>query len=230
MRALDVMTRTVITVLPETTVRAAAQLFAENHISGAPVVEIDGSVIGIVTEGDLLRRIETGTETRRRSWWLEFLASTRDLATIYIKENARLVKDVMTPDVVSVNDTTPLHETADMMERHRVKRVPVMSDGKLVGIVSRANLVRALASATQGFFPTFSESDQDIREAIIRELSGRRWALHAENVIVNDGVVHLWGVISSAEQGRAMCVAAENVPGVKGVESHMDFPPIVPAM
>jgi len=212
--------------LPETTVRAVAQLFAENHISGAPVVDASGCVIGMVTEGDLLRRVETGTETRR-SWWLEALASSRDLAATYIKENARSVKDVMTPDVVSVTDTTPLYETADVMERHGIKRVPVMSDGKLVGIVSRANLIRALASATQGFFPTFSESDRDIREAILRDLSGHRWASSAEHVIVNDGIVHLWGVISSVEQGRAMCVATENVPGVKEVQNHMDFPVVI---
>jgi osmotically-inducible protein OsmY len=123
---------------------------------------------------------------------------------------------------------TPLQEIAEVMERHRIKRVPVLSDGKLVGIVSRANLVRALASAAQGSSSTFSQSDQDIRESIVRELSGRRWALPAENVIVNDGIVHLWGFIGSEEEGRAMCVAAENVPGVKSVESHLDFPAVIP--
>jgi CBS domain-containing protein len=147
MRACDIMTKTVLTVTPETLVRDAARLFADNHISGAPVLDDERHLVGILTEGDLLHRTETGTQSRRRSWWLEFFASTRDLASTYIKENARLVKDVMTTDVVTVSEGVPIAEIADLLERCRIKRVPVVYDGKLLGIVSRANLVKALASA-----------------------------------------------------------------------------------
>ena len=230
MRALDVMTKAVITVKPDMAVREAARLFGENHISGAPVVDDEGRVIGMLTEGDLLHRTETGTQARRRSWWLEFFASTKDLATVYIKENARLVKDVMTTDVISVKETTPVSEIADLMERHSIKRVPVMYDGELLGIVSRANLVKALASLPQESSVVASDHDQSIREAVIQELNGHRWAAPAENVIVTDGMVHLWGIVTSLEQARAMCVAAEKVPGVKGVEDHTTFPVPHPAM
>src|ERR1700732_3264587 len=126
MRALDVMTRTVITANPETPRREAARVFAEDHISGAPVVDDEGRLLGMITEGDLLHRTETGTQARRRSWWLEFFLSTRDLSSTYIKENARLVKDVMTCKVISVKETTPVREVADLLERRRIKRVPVL--------------------------------------------------------------------------------------------------------
>lgn len=230
MRALDVMTRAVITVKPETSVREAAALFAENHISGAPVVDDEGRLIGMITEGDLIHRIETGTQTRRRSWWLDFFSSTRDLAATYIKENARSVRDVMTEKVISVREGTPVSEIADLLERHRIKRVPVVYDGELLGIVSRANLVKALASVPKETASAQPDADEAIRNAVLRELANHRWALTAENVIVNAGTVHLWGVVTSVEQARAMCVAAENVPGVKGVEDHTDFPVVIPAM
>ena len=230
MRAIDVMTKAVITVRPGATVQEAARVFSENHISGAPVVDDEGRVLGMITEGDLLHRVETGTQGRRRSWWLEFFASTRSLAATYIKENARLVKDVMTNPVISVKETTPIREIADLLERHRIKRVPVLYDGELLGIVSRANLVKALASVTEDFSVALSNSDQALREAVLSELGGHRWAVPAENVIVNEGIVHLWGVVTSVEQARAMCIAAEQVPGVKRVEDHTDFPMMIPAM
>jgi CBS domain-containing protein len=224
MRALDIMTRRVITVNPETPVREAARVFAENHISGAPVVDDEGRLLGMITEGDLLHRSETGTQARRRSWWLEFFSSTRDLAATYIKENARLVKDVMTVEVIYVKETTPVSEVADLMERHRIKRVPVLYDGELLGIVSRANLAKALASMPKEVTSAPSEADETIHEAVLRELSAHRWAASSENIIVNAGTVYLWGVVTSVEQARAMCIAAENVPGVKGVEDHTVFP------
>src|SRR5258708_27567398 len=149
MRALDIMTRRVIAVNPEAPVREAARVFAENHISGAPVVDDEGRLLGMITEGDLIHRTETGTQARRRSWWLEFFSSTRDLAATYIKENAQLVQDVMTAKVICVKETTPVSEVADLLERHRINRVPVLYHGELIGLVTRANLVKSLAS-----FPT----------------------------------------------------------------------------
>ncbi|CAH2794601.1 MAG: Inosine-5'-monophosphate dehydrogenase (EC [uncultured Caballeronia sp.] len=228
MRAVDVMTRKVITVGPGTTVREAARLFADNHISGAPVVDDEGRLLGMPTEGDLLHRIKIGTQARRRSWWLEFFVPTQNLAATYIKENARLVKDVTTPKVITVKKTTPVREIADLLERHRIKRVPVLYDGELLGIVSRANLVKALASVPKD--AGTPSADQTLRDAVLQQLAGHRWAVAAENVIVNDGTVHLWNAVTSLEQARAMCIAAEKIPGVKGVEDHTDAPMTIPAM
>lgn len=231
MRASDVMTTQVVTVTPDTTIHAAAKLLADHHISGLPVVDANGAVIGIVSEGDLLHRAEIGTGAQRRAWWLELLSSTRELAQAYTKEHANLVKDVMSDNVISVAEDTPLGEIADVLERNRIKRVPVMSDGKLVGIVSRANLIRALASVTPPEpAPATVADDAAIRDAVLAALRGHRWSLPRQNVIVTAGVVHVWGVIESEEEGRAIRVAAETVPGVKKVESHLDFPPVIPAM
>src|SRR5882724_5366776 len=149
MRAADVMTTEVITIDPDTSVHALAALLSERGISGVPVVDAANRVVGIVSEGDLLHRIETGTQRRttcRSSWWLDTIASDRELARDYVKSHARRVKDVMTRDVVSVSDTTDLADIAMLLEARQIKRVPVVRDGKLVGIVSRANLVRALAT------------------------------------------------------------------------------------
>ena len=150
MRAMDVMTTNVITVGPDTSVQAVAALLAERGISGVPVVDSANRLVGILSEGDLLHRVETGTESppdrrsgRRRSWWLDTIGSDEELARDYVKSHGRTAKDVMTRDVISVSDTTELADIATMLETKRIKRVPVLRDGKLVGIVSRANLVRA---------------------------------------------------------------------------------------
>jgi CBS-domain-containing membrane protein len=233
MRAIDVLTPSVLVAAPEMTVQAAAKLLAENHISGMPVVDSEGQVIGMISEGDLLHRAEIGTDAeadgQRRSWWLEFLASTRELASTYVKEHAHTVRDVMSTTVLSVAEDTPLAEVANLLERRHIKRVPVLRDGKLVGIVSRSNLIRALASVSSEALPEAS-SDQQIREAIVRELSNHRWAQPSQNVIVKEGVVHLWGVIQSEEERRAICVAAQSVAGVKEVKSHLEFPMVLPAL
>jgi CBS domain-containing protein len=176
MRATDVMTSEVITVHEDTSVQAAAQLMAERGISALPVVDRDNRVIGMVSEGDLLHRAETGTE-RRRSWWLEMMASTNRLAEDYIKSHGGKVKDVMTHDVLSVTEETPVADIAVLLETNRVKRVPVLRNGKLVGIVSRANLVRALAMTIDEAPGDFEADDQAIRARLLAELrhsDGRR--------------------------------------------------------
>src|SRR5215471_11763246 len=149
MRAMDIMTTEVITVAPTTSVQEVAKLLSERGISGVPVVDADNRVVGILSEGDLLHRVETGTErtTReRRSWWLDSLASNQ--ARDYVKSHARTARDVMTGDVISVDEMTPLADVAMLLETKRVKRLPVLREGKLVGIVSRANLVRAIAAGS----------------------------------------------------------------------------------
>jgi CBS domain-containing protein len=157
MRALDIMTTSVITATPDMTIPDAAKRLADNHISGMPVVDEKGKVVGIVSEGDLLRPAETGTGARRRSWWLELLASNREVAATYVKEHARSVGEVMNHHVISISENMPLKEIAEILERRHIKRVPVMKSGVLVGIVSRANLIRALASGAPPVAPASSD-------------------------------------------------------------------------
>jgi CBS domain-containing protein len=221
MRAVEVMTTKVITVGENASVAEVAKLLAEHGISAVPVVDKDNRVIGMVSEGDLLHRTETGTE-QRRSWWLEMMASTNQIAGDYIKSHSASVKDVMTRDVISVTDTTPLADIAILLEANRIKRVPVVRDGKLVGIVSRANLVRALAMSTSEPSSGAEVDDRTIRDELLAELKAQKWAeISPANVTVKDGVVHLWSSYLSDQEKRALVVAAENTRGVRRVEDHM---------
>ena len=229
MQASDIMTTDVIIVRPNASIFEAATLLTEHHISGIPVVDDGGAVVGMLSEGDLLHRMETGTGKPQRSWFGEFLHSTRKLAGEYLKENAVKVNDVMTGNVVSVSPSTPLSEIADILERLHIKRVPVLDQGKLVGIVSRANLIRALASAARPD-QTGLASDETIHLNVMHALEGRRWAMTAENVVVKEGVVHFWGTVNSEEERRAILVSAERVPGVKGVEDHLGYPVVFTPM
>jgi len=236
MRAMDVMTANVITVDPGTSVQAVAKLLSEQAISGVPVVDATGLLVGIVSEGDLLHRLETGTERRRepltrhrRSWWLETIGSPQELARDYLKSHGRTAEDVMTREVVSVTETVELADVAMLLETKRIKRVPVLRDGKLVGIVSRANLVRALA-VTKEDVPNGADSDdRAIRDKLLAELMRQEWfnakqwfKIWAADIIVRDGVVHYWfSVDHSEEERRAACIAAENIAGVRRVEEHI---------
>ena len=226
MRAMDIMTSEVITVEEDATVQAAAELMAEHGISALPVVDKDTRVIGIVSEGDLLHRAETATE-QRRSWWLEMMTSTNQLAGEYIKSHSAKVTDVMTRDVISVTDTTPVADIAVLLETHRIKRVPVLRDGRLAGIVSRANLVRALAMTINERASSTEADDENIRNKLLAELKAQKWAeVSPANVTVKDGVVHLWSSYLSEQEKRALVVAAENIPGVRRVEDHMRPVPV----
>ena len=221
MRAMDVMTNEVVTVDENASVIAIAKLLAERGISAVPVVDSENRVIGMVSEGDLLHRAETGTE-RRQSWWLEMMASTNRLAGDYIKSHSRNVKDVMTRDVLSVTETTSVADIAILLETNRIKRVPVLRDGRLVGIVSRANLVRALAMTINEPTSSTEADDRTIRDKLLAELKAQRWAEVApSNITVKDGVVHLWSSYLSEQEKRALVVAAKNIPGVRRVEDHM---------
>src|SRR5215470_1493461 len=221
MRAIDVMTSEVISVDENATVTAVARLLAERGISAVPVVDKANQVIGMVSEGDLLHRAETGTE-RRRSWWLDMMVSTNQLAGDYIKSHSGKVKDVMTRDVLSVTETTPVADIALLLETNRIKRVPVVRDDKLVGIVSRANLVQTLAMTIDNPLGEAKADDRSIRERLLAELKAQRWAeVSPANVIVKDGVVHLWSSYLSEQEKRALVVAAEDIQGVRGVEDHM---------
>jgi CBS domain-containing protein len=230
---MDVMTTDVITVDPDTTVQDVAKLLAERGISGAPVVDRSGRLVGIVSEGDLLHRAEIGTarrhRERRRSWWLDHFAS--EAARDYVKSHGRTVRDIMTPDVASVAEDTDLAEVAALLEARRIKRVPVLRDGKIVGIISRANLVRALG-ASKGAPPREGEADdRSIRARLLGELGREEWAkIWPEDVIVRDGVVHFWLSSDEPEEKRqALRVAAETISGVRSIEEHIVPAPSLPA-
>jgi len=220
------MTNDVISVGDHAAVPAVARLLAERGISAVPVVDDDNRVVGMVSEGDLLHRAEIGTECRR-SWWLDMMASTDKLAGDYIKSHSGSVKDIMTRDVISVIETTPLAEIAVLLETHRIKRVPVVRDGRLVGIVSRANLVRALAMTIDEAAVGAEDDDRALRDRLLAELKTQRWAeVSPANVTVKDGVVHLWSSYLSEQEKRALVVAAESIPGVRRVENHMRRVPV----
>jgi len=221
MRASDVMTSNVISVTPDMTVREVARIFVDNGISGAPVLDPDGHVAGMISEGDLLRRSEIGTDERTRTSWLDIWSASHE-ARDYIKTHALKVRDVMTTDVVTVQPDTLLGEVAGILETRRIKRVPVTKAGQLVGIVSRANLVQALASVPDEPTSDVTLSDGEIRAMLMGELAGRKWAFAGRNIVVADGVVHLWGVFQSMEAVDAVRVAAQNIPGVKRVEDHTE--------
>jgi CBS domain-containing protein len=233
MRAMDVMTTDVITVAPDMTVQGLATLLAERGISGAPVVDKDGRLVGIISEGDLLHRAEIGTarrhRVRRRSWWLDHFAS--ELARDYVKSHARTIKEIMTRDVVTVAEDTDLAEVASLLEEKRVKRVPVMRDGKLVGIISRANIVRALGSTKGAPAREAEGDDRSIRARLLTELGREEWAkVWPEDIIVRDGVVHFWlSEDEPSDRRQALRVAAETIPGVRGVEEHVVPAPVIPA-
>lgn len=219
MKAADIMVTNVVTISPDTTVADAADILLKNRISGVPVVD-GGRLVGILSEGDLLRRVEARTE-RRRSWWLEMLTGTDRLAAEYVKSHANKVRDVMTTDIVSATDTAELDEIADLLERHHIKRVPIVRNGQMVGIVSRANLLQALASKRDRSTSPTSD-DRAIREEILRRIKeapwGTAWGL---NVTVQAGVVDLWGGVTSEEQKAAIRIAAETVSGVKQVNTNL---------
>ncbi|MDP3076837.1 CBS domain-containing protein [Bradyrhizobium sp.] len=219
MQARNVMVTPVVTVKPSATVQEVAARFLESKISAAPVVDDNGKLVGIVSEGDLLHRVEADTE-RRRSWLLRAFTEADTLAAEYVKSHGRRVSDVMTRTVITAAPETPLHEIATLLEKNAIKRVPILENGQLVGVVSRANLLQAVASARPLLDVT--PSDTMIRDRILASLRAERWAHIASlNVTVTDGVVDLWGLADSKAERKAIKVAAETTPGVRAVNDNM---------
>ena len=214
----DVMTQNVICVQANEPVLKAARLMLQNRISGLPVVNANNELVGIVTEGDFLRRSEIGTQ-RRRPKWLEFLVGPGKLADEYVHTSGRKVDEIMTADPCVVGEDDPLEKVVELMERRRVKRLPVTRDSKVVGIVSRANLMHALASLARDI-PAEAGDDSAIRDRIVLALGKERWVPHV-NIVVKDGVAELWGVITDERERRGLTVAVENVAGVKAVHDHL---------
>jgi CBS domain-containing protein len=218
MQVKDVMTRKVISIEAGEPVLKAARLMLQNHISGLPVVDRDGKLVGIVTEGDFLRRSEIGTQ-RRRPRWLEFIIGPGRLADEYVHACGRKVEEVMTPDPYTVTEDDSLEDLVDVMQGRRIKRLPVVRNGQMVGIVSRANLILALASLARQAPPAASP-DGSLHHQILTALAGQPWAPNV-NVVVRNGVVDLSGVITDERERRGVIVLVENVPGVKEVHDHL---------
>lgn len=220
MRAADVMTVQPVSISPDASILEAIRVMLQRRFSGLPVVDASGALVGIVTEGDLLRRTETGTQ-RKRPRWIEFLIGPGRLATEYVHASGRKVREVMSQDVQAVTGDTPLEEIVRLMERHQIKRLPVVDSGKLVGIVTRANLLRALATVASET-KTGANDDASIRRRIYAELEKQPWApVNTLDIVVRNGVVHLWGVLLDERQREALYVVVENTSGVKGIEDHL---------
>ncbi len=220
MKVADVMTREVVSIAPDASVMEAVRLMLQHKISGLPVIDASGNLQGVVTEGDFLRRVETGTE-RKRSRLVEFLLGPGRLATDYVRASGRKVDEVMTPDVRTVTEDEALEQVVHLMERYRIKRVPVVRGDKVVGIVTRQNLMRALASLALSEHPVAAD-DAAIRERLLAELKRQSWApVGLIDVVVKDGVVKLSGALTDERERQAIRIAAENIAGVKKVEDHL---------
>jgi CBS domain-containing protein len=220
MKATDVMTRQVVTVTADATIDEAATQMLHHRVSALPVTDDRRAVVGVISEGDLLRRIELGTE-RRRPRWLEFIVGPGRLAGDYVSSHTRRVRDVMTEEVITIASETPLDEAVALMERHQIKRLPVVEGGELVGIVSRADLLRAMSTVLRT--PTRrAGSDESIRSGILAEIERQPWAPSASvDVTVSNGVVELRGTITDERERQALRVTAENFPGVTGVRDDL---------
>lgn len=218
----DVMTRNVITISPDSTVEEAVNIMLERRISGLFVVDKNGELAGVITEGDLLRRDELGTQ-KSRSWWLRLLASPAKQAMDFTRAYGRHVRDVMTENVVAVSQDSPLEDVVGMMEKYRIKRLPVTADNKVVGVVSRSDLLRALIGRVRTAEPIATD-DRTIRQTIMDRLEAQSWApMTTLNVTVADGVVDVWGTITNEQERHGIRVVVDNTPGVKMVHDHMVF-------
>ncbi len=218
MQVKDVMTRNVISIGADEPVIKAARMMLENRISGLPVVDAKSQLVGVVTEGDFLRRREIGTE-RQRPKWLEFVLGPGKLAQEYVQTSGRKVAEIMTPDPWTVGEDDALEDVVEIMERRHIKRLPVIRAGQMVGIISRANLMHALASLSRDI-PAPAGGDSAIRDNIIAALGKQHWAPHV-NVVVKNGVAEIWGIVTDDRERQALVVATENVPGVAKVRDHL---------
>jgi CBS domain-containing protein len=218
MKASDVMVRDVITVHSDTPVEKIAETLLANRISAVPVVDAAGTMVGIVSEGDLIHRVEAGTDVHR-SWWLEILVDKESLAREFVKSHARKAADVMTRYVISVTPDAMLGDIASLLEKHKIKRVPVVDgNGRIVGIVSRANLVQALVRMSTMKAAAAPVDDTVLHDNILAQLRSQPWTDASNlNIIVNNGSVELWGIVESEAEKNAVRVVVEVTPGVREV-------------
>lgn len=223
MRAKEVMTAPAICVNEEASVGEIARLLLARRISAVPVIDGGGRLVGIVSEGDLVRRVESGTQ-RQASWWLTLFADDDVRAREYAKSRGSRAADVMTREVLTVGEEAELAEIATLLEHRRIKRVPVVRDGKAIGIVSRANLLQGLASEPRAASPP-TMNEEALRERIMAEFDRAGVPTAYVNVVVGADAVHLWGLSRSAQQRETTRIAAETVAGATPVFSHLSVPP-----
>ena len=219
MRAHQIMTRPVITVTPQTAIVEAANTMLQKHVSGLPVADATGKLVGIISEGDFIRRSEIGTQ-RKRGRFLKFILGPGQAATDFVHEHGRKVAEIMTPQPLTITEATAPEEIVELMEKNNVKRLPVMRGDKIVGIVSRANLLQAVASLAREI-PDPTADDDHIRNRVIDTIERNDWCPFGLGVIVRGGVVHLSGVITEERSRKAAVVAAKNVTGVTKVHDHL---------
>lgn len=220
MKAKDVMTHCVISIAPEASILQAITRMISHEVSGMPVIDAGGRLVGMITEGDFLRRAETETAAPRRRW-VEMLLGAGSEAEEYARSHGRMVCDVMSSSVITVQQDTPLEDVVGLMEENAIKRIPVVDGGRVVGIVSRSDLMTAVA---ERFSETkaSSASDHSIRGKIMTEMKQQTWApLHSVKVIVRDGVVELQGVIYDERQRHGLHVLVQNIDGVKAVQDKL---------
>lgn len=219
MKARDVMAFPVITVMPGFSIEDVAKTLVQRRISGAPVVDGNGNLVGIISEGDLMYRVEIGTRRPHPYWYLEY-AGKEHLAAEYVKAQAQKAADVMTRKVITASPDTSLNDIAALLENNSIKRVPIVEKGELVGIVSRSNLIQALASAPVRL--DIAPADTALRLKLLRHLAEQPWAeISRLNVIVHDGVVELWGLVDSDVEKQAVRIAAESMDGVRAVTDRL---------
>ena len=220
MRAHQIMSRPVITVTPDTTIVEAANTMLQKHISGLPVVDAMGKLVGMLSEGDFVRRSEIGTQ-RRRSRFLRFILGPGKAASDFVREHGRKVSEIMTTEpLLTVGEETTLEEIVELMERNNIKRLPVISNDKVVGMVSRSNLLQAVASLAKDV-PDPTADDDHIRNRVIDTMAKQDWCPFGLSIVVRDGIVHVSGVITEERSRQAAIVAAESVTGVKKVHDHL---------
>ncbi len=222
MNAADIMTPDVIVAHPDTPLDQLVDTMLAHRISGLPIVD-NGIVVGIVSEGDLLRRAETGTE-KPRSHLLALFGSTAADAAAYVRTHGRRAREIMTTDLTTVGPDTPIAEIADILETKRIRRVPVVVAGKVLGIVARADLLKALAMRLHAEPGPIDSDDRSIQIRLLEEFRQHAWSGRVAqfDITVRDGVVHLWGIVRGEDHRRALIVAAENTMGVKGIADHLE--------
>jgi CBS domain-containing protein len=226
MKAAEIMVTNVITVTPDHSVQEVAEILLERRISGVPVLNAAGELVGIVSEGDLMRRADAGTG-HRRSWWLRLLMGREGLAQEFVREHARKVADIMTHHVITASPETPVSDLAELLERNAIKRVPIVDGRKVVGIVSRANLLQALAALRKQITLERPVGDAALRDLVLAQLKSEPWMRTSlVNVTAHDGTVDLWGIVDTPSEKNAMRVAAQITPGVRKVNDAIIVRPV----
>lgn len=219
MRAHDIMSRHIVTTTADTSMIDAIKTMLSHHISGLPVIDLHGKLIGILSEGDFIRRVEVGT-SRRRGRWLALLAGPEQAALDFVRQHGRKVGEIMSPNPFTINEETPIEQIVQLMESHNIKRLPVMRGDEIVGMVTHTDFMIAIANLSRKIRSRV-DTDDRIRGSVVEALSRELWRPRALNVSVNDGVVVLKGTVKGESVRKAAIVAAENIPGVRRVDDQL---------